>query len=59
MNTSETNGISSRHNTTTGTMIWSGCRRVIRQSEAHQHCFYCSGSFECGQQECIWLQACA
>ena len=59
MNASETNGIASRHSINTGTMIWRGSRRHPRQAEANQHCFYCSGSLECGQQECIWLQACA
>lgn len=59
MNISGTNKMAGRHSINTGTMIWSGARRTCRQPEVSQRCYYCSGSLECGQQECIWLQACA
>ena len=59
MNTSEINGITGHHTIKAGTMIWSGFKRVTQQSERNQHCSYCNGSLECGQQECIWHQASA
>jgi hypothetical protein len=59
MNTSEINDITSHHRVKTETMLWSGFKRVNQQSAVNQHCYYCNGSLECGQEECIWHQACA